>query len=395
MAASDEAGWRHLPTAAGATLLLWFILLTFGGGCLATYYASIGYFPRIDWQESVTYLAVLSIIGGSIVVIFSLLAFLPGVIWAEALIADCILGNFLKYRRTDNELEPCLPEIWRRVGAPFAIFIFLTHVGACLSFLLTKGHHLRFGLSLVFIAVSSLLLATNRFMTMVDTALRTWKESHPQAKELSCSLSSSDEAQTPTADTFHSSKAKYRAAFVGSALPSLVALLIVDKLWHTESISPLVEIAMWVICAAGVVAANIVVALLFGHRRWFTAALVGAFATVALLVLGEWIEGSGSPLHRIMGSYGVGENTSYVVVVGKEGRVQLEAYGLMPEQIGTAEQWKVCNAAILSRLGDEFCFRCGGVTVTLLRGAVPSWSKVDPATPLCSQPKAVCPRTGS
>jgi hypothetical protein len=144
-----------------------------------------------------------------------------------------------------------------------------------------------FGLALVLVAVPSLLLATNRFMTIADAALSTWKRSNPQAKELSCSLSSSEEAQTTIDVTFHSSKAKYRAAFVGSALPSLVALLIVDSLWHTKSVLPLIVVVMWLICAAVVVAANIVVALLFGHRRMFTAALVGAFATVALLVLGE------------------------------------------------------------------------------------------------------------
>src|SRR5579863_5757913 len=119
---------QRLPTAAGATVVLWLILLAFGGGCLAWYYRSISYFPKIAWQESLSYLAVLSIIGGGLVVAFGLLAFLPGVVWSEVLLSDCKLGPSLRYTRADGEVEPCILRISRVIGMPFAIFILLLHI---------------------------------------------------------------------------------------------------------------------------------------------------------------------------------------------------------------------------------------------------------------------------
>jgi hypothetical protein len=65
MANDEGSTLARLPSAAAWTLLLWFILLVFGGGCLASYYSRIGYFPRIAWEESLSYLGVLSIVAAA------------------------------------------------------------------------------------------------------------------------------------------------------------------------------------------------------------------------------------------------------------------------------------------------------------------------------------------
>ena len=107
-------------------LLIWLVLIAFGGGLLAMYYATVGYFPDIKWDESLTYLAVLSILGGCIALAYTLLLFLPGVIWSEFLIFDKELRHSLCFIGNDGH-EPCTFSILRRLGVPFAIFMISTH----------------------------------------------------------------------------------------------------------------------------------------------------------------------------------------------------------------------------------------------------------------------------
>jgi len=164
--------------------------------------------------------------------------------------------------------------------------------------------------------------------------------------------------------------AKYVAAFVISAVLSLVALLILEH--HLTTDYALSAVAMWLICPVVVVFANVVVSMRFASKRG-SAVLVGAFATLLLLVLGECLEEKNSLLNRVMQSYGVGERTRYVVVVTPEGRELLEAQGVPAESV-SGGRGRISDAAILSRLGEEFLLCAHDRKVSLPRLAVLSWS---------------------
>jgi hypothetical protein len=126
-------------------------------------------------------------------------------------------------------------------------------------------------------------------------------------------------------------------------------------------------------CAAVTGLTNIFVAMLFGKRR-SAAILVAGLATILLLVVGEWVEGPASLLHKVMKSYGVGEGTRYSLIVTKEGGDLLAAQGL-PVEVGTKGGLaKISNIAILSRLGESFYLCIGQDKVSLPKRMVVSWA---------------------
>jgi hypothetical protein len=404
-----RAARLQLPTAAGASLMLWFVLLAFGGGCLAWYYRSIHYFPRIEWHESLNYLALLSIVGGSLVVAFGLLAFLPGVIWSEVLFADPKLGRALRY---NNNRELCIITISRVLGFPFAIFILLVHIPIVIGTILKSA--VPFGLWLAVVLGSS-LFASWIYVRQIEWALdreanraairerakQTRKAARerlagqagqggPQelgegqaehdAQEASgaweCSLHSETKAKPDDQLSWgwlSSSRAKYLTAFLLSSGVGFVALLMMEGMLAAHD--PATQIGMSALCAAVVVTANQMVAIVFVKRRG-AAALVAALATLTLLVAGEGFEGDASLLHKVMAAYGVGEGSRYDLVVNGEGPALLAAQGVEVESMGGLG--RVRNVAILSRLGDEFLFRCGKRTVSLPGNLVRSWSSAPP-----------------
>jgi hypothetical protein len=139
-----------------ASLAVWLILFVFGGGLLALYYAGIGYFPEVTWQDALTYMALMTIIGGSLLVAYSFLLFVPGVIWSEFLIHDKQLYEVLMMGA--REWEPCVVSVTKRILFPFAVFMAFCHF---LLYLVDENGKPRglvaFGAAASLIAVSGLL----------------------------------------------------------------------------------------------------------------------------------------------------------------------------------------------------------------------------------------------
>ncbi len=109
-----------------ASVVLWLMLFVFGGGLLALYYAGVGYFPEVSWQDSLTYLALMTIIGGSLLVAYSFLLFVPGVIWSEFLICDDQLQEVLSMDA--RPWEPCVWSVMKHIVFPFALFMASCHI---------------------------------------------------------------------------------------------------------------------------------------------------------------------------------------------------------------------------------------------------------------------------
>lgn len=107
------------------TLVLWLILFVFGGGLLALYYAGIGYFPEVSWQDALTFMALMTIIGGSLLVAYGFLLFVPGAIWSRFLICDEQIHDVLKMSTRPG--EPCVWLVTKRILFPFALFMASCH----------------------------------------------------------------------------------------------------------------------------------------------------------------------------------------------------------------------------------------------------------------------------
>jgi hypothetical protein len=106
-------------------LVLWVILFVFGGGLLALYYAGIGYFPEVSWQDALTFMALMTIIGGSLLVAYSFLLLVPGAIWSEFLIYEQHLHPLLMMGH--RRWEPCVWAVTKRILFPFALFMAFCH----------------------------------------------------------------------------------------------------------------------------------------------------------------------------------------------------------------------------------------------------------------------------
>jgi hypothetical protein len=104
---------------------VWLILFVFGGGLLALYYGGIGYFPQVSWQDSLTYLAMMTIIGGSLLVAYSFLLFIPGAIWSQFLISDATLDQVLKMKT--RPWAPCVLSVAKSILLPFTLFMVFCH----------------------------------------------------------------------------------------------------------------------------------------------------------------------------------------------------------------------------------------------------------------------------
>lgn len=109
------------------SVVFWLILFVFGGGLLALYYAGIGYFPEVTWQDALTYMALMTIIGGSLLVAYSFLLFVPGAIWSEMLIFDKHFHQRKVLMMETPDWEPCVWSVTKRIVFPFAIFMASSH----------------------------------------------------------------------------------------------------------------------------------------------------------------------------------------------------------------------------------------------------------------------------
>jgi len=107
------------------SLIAWLILFVLGGGLLTLYYAGIGYFPEVSWQDALTHLALMTIIGGCLLVAFSFLLVVPGAIWSEYLIFDPQIETVLTMKGRAG--EPCVWSVIKRILFPFILFMAFCH----------------------------------------------------------------------------------------------------------------------------------------------------------------------------------------------------------------------------------------------------------------------------
>ncbi|HEY9420489.1 MAG TPA: hypothetical protein VIW92_03665, partial [Thermoanaerobaculia bacterium] len=281
-------------STANASLLIWLLLLTFGGGLLSLYYARIGYFPDIKWEESLTYLSVLSLVGGSLVLTYILLLFVPGLIWSEFLIFDTELQETLCYKG-DKGREPCMFSILKHIGAPFSIFMLVAHVFALAGFS---------------------VLVVVAFLCLAMISIWQWRKFKRRLGPY---------RQHTDADP-RSLLIKYVSAFDVSAIVSFASLITIYSIIKPERAQ--LSAILW-ICTSVVIVANLAVAVQY-RRRPARAVATSILAAFILLVSGEVVADNPSATlpARIMALYGFGGEETVTVLVTEKGRHIAEQYGI-------------------------------------------------------------------
>src|SRR4051794_39773370 len=104
----------------------WLVLFGLGGGLLSMYYASIGYFPQVQWQESLLFLGLMAIFGSFFVLVFAALLYVPGRMWCTLLICDSNLKGRLSYG--PGKEQPCLEAVWWYIARPFTVYSVILHI---------------------------------------------------------------------------------------------------------------------------------------------------------------------------------------------------------------------------------------------------------------------------
>lgn len=368
---SEPDGAFRPPNAAAASLALWVFLLAFGGGCLTLYYTGIHYIPEIAWDQSLTYLGVVSIIGGCLLALFGLLEFLPGLIWSEFLISDIDLQGALNYRRASCDWEPCLLRIGRRLALPFAVLIGSFHFGLC------RGH-------IFWAALVAMLLGILLFVATAG-----WLGSPEEETSPPSSCTCPPAAPAPCDHCLRGSIPSRRARYVGAfALSGAFGLASLTATYYIVGAGGL-DWKLGTICEVVVVASNVFVAMLFSkHPRG--AVVIAFVAASTLLVAGELIERDRSLVNRIMEHFGVGRESMVSLVVKHDAFDILRGQNVLFTPGPSGATARVDDVAMLSRLGKDYFLRYGRCRLTLPKEMVLSWSTLDPP-PQVSSPRPGVP----
>jgi hypothetical protein len=381
----------------------WLILFVFGGGLLALYYAGIGYFPEVTWQDALTYMALMAIIGGSLLVAYSFLLFVPGAIWSELLIHDFQLHKVLMMGA--RAWEPCVWSVMKKILLPFALFMAFCHfllfllkpddvnlagfvsVGAAASLTAVAGllwRDLSEGLDLE--AKKEVVRTIGRHRASVAAfhiplfAMFILKAIEPTA-DLSdiglwvTALLPLVSFAGPFLDTRHKRRVKSASstpvpdklsllcrailAFCVAALLSLVALWFFYRIYRgaapgASGETVRVPLSLLILCTFVVIVANLAVSVLFHeHRR---AALLASFlAALLLLGAGQLLpEQKASLPAKIMQSFGFGAQQATLVLTEKGGRLLCEQK--IPVKLEKRGQLEVDPAKNdLDKNRDDFC----------------------------------------
>lgn len=339
MAMSESSTDRTCIQGATLAGLFWLLLLAFGGGLLSMYYAKVGYFPELAWEDSLTYLGMLSILGGVVVVAYCLLLFIPGVIWSKFLISDrdlrCV---FCYYDSVTETYEPCFRRIIRWIVAPFLVIVALSH----LSVIFARWHKLLPAcISLILLVPLSAIVAWKIF----GRELKKKKDVHEKDSVLIKSV-----------------------LFFGvSIFINLFSLFIIYGIAKVPA-NPLS--LMLGVCTVVVTVSNLFVGAIY-QKSSKAAVAISLVAAITLLSAGEFLDGKSRHTalsSRLMALYGFNDESQYSLILDKKGSRLAARQGFEVDG-GTIHQVR-----ILSRLGSEYVLCTEGRRFSIPKSTVLSWS---------------------
>lgn len=337
------------------SLLLWLILLGFGGGLFALYYSTIGYIPDIKWEDSVVYVGALTIAGAFLFALYFLLLFIPGWIWSEFLITkgkmECLLSDG----------SPHHTRILLDVGLPFAGFL------GCVHLVLESGPPQSSIWRPAWIAAGVVF-----FLILFSGVVR---------KLLRASINKDESCREEAEEKKAVDKEEQRrrlnesvAFFAGSSLASFFSILLIRQSFGAEP-----GWRMLLVCTVTVTIVNLYVAISCKKkpRGAYRAFLFMAVAALALLVLGDvLVENSRQKLSaRIMCRFGIGFDHPVTLLLTEKGADILKRHSVPFDESDKARP-KVGNIEILSRLGSEYFLRSreDGKSFSFPKTEIVSWA---------------------
>jgi hypothetical protein len=358
--AQERSDAKRATSILGANEVLasWFVFLGFGGFFLILYYCRIGYFPELEWEKSLTFLAAISLLGGGITAIYGLALVVPGFIWSEFLIFDQFLRQRFCYEGPDGR-EPCFQSLLEKLVLPFAVFMAAVHAVA----LLQRPW------IVVLTAVVGLGALCRHSYGLFKEEIKKIQEAAAEGGRLKRFMEKNESTCLY----------KYTATAGVAALAGLTSFLII---YTIVSVSPSFKSAgLLFICTFSAVVSNLLVAVQFRHKP-VRAILTGVVAALTLLIAGEILAGDREALSmRVMDQFGIGgrdQEHAITVVVSKAGREVLtrnHVEKMSPREGDTAA---IENVRIFSRLGDEYLIEAEGRRIVLPKTMVLSWSKIRP-----------------
>jgi hypothetical protein len=330
--------------SATLSILLWLILLAFGGGLMAMYYAKIGYLPEVTWDDALTYLGVLSILGGGVVLAYSLLVFFPGLIWSEFMVSDRELRTTLCIRINDR-YDPCYRSIMNRIGWPFLGVVLLAHFSVFLG-----GVHelLPFGVTFLLLVPASAFLVWRNFDKKLQQG-----NMNPEEKK--------------------SVLTKSVLYFTGSVIISLISLFFIYEIAKVRETEP--NSRMLLICTIVVAASNLFVAAVYRRNRT-TGIGISLLAAFTLLIAGELLASKPATAFssRLMALYGFDSESQYSLILDKKGRDLIMSHGFPVEDIEGSRGARIEGVRILSRLGTDQILFFEGRRFSIPKSMVLSWA---------------------
>lgn len=341
------------------TLVAWLIFLTLGGGVLLLYYARLNYLPEVEWDKSLVYVALATLIGGTVALLMGLSLFVPGYIWSEFLTYDERLKNAFCFHPDTN--ETCLRTLARNIGLPFWIVLLASHL-TLLAFpwIMTaealKDERLLWtyaAVSLILLLVVSLYMKA-RFNTLLKIAKKVEEQKN---------------ANTESEQEGQRREFKYLAWFGLSVLLGQISMILIYLVSGRQTGVPF--LITTIACALGVLISNHFVAIHYraSHVQSIIAALV---TTVLILVVTERNENLSL---KVGAFFGMGKESQRVnLLLDDEGRkiiCELKLPNTCKDPNDPSDNI-ISGVYILSRLGNEYYLDYQGQTFTLPKSAVRS-----------------------
>jgi len=332
---------------ANATLAVWLVFFTIGGGLLALYYSQIHYLPEIEWKAALIYLFIGSMVGGVIGLLLTIALLIPGVLWSEHIIFDPCLDFFYTVPRgelpgKEPDTELCIRSITRYLGRPFLKVLLFSHLA------LLAGKFLYWPFAIV-ILVKIFRFMQQRFRNLLVEKNACTDELILNRKAFKCSF-----------------------WFTLSCLLSQISMYVIYWLsdspgelffWYFKNAQKLgIFIVLTLLCTTGVLLSSHSVAALYRHhpRRAVVASLVAA----GLLLFTA--DNFSSLSMKLMKHYGIGYGKRVNLLVTKNGEDIAYRLGA-PKCVDL----QLCNVEILSKVGDEYFLRVGDTAyITLPKAEV-------------------------
>lgn len=325
---------------ANTPFAVWLLFLAVGGGLLALYYARIGYLPDIEWKAALIYLFVGSMVGGAIGLLLIISLFIPGVLWSEFIIFDPHLEKHFSYDL--ERKEPCIRSIITHLGKPFLLLLLISHA------MLLVGRASIYWPSALLLLLVTFLLTRVYFERLLRGNKSTAKVRKSKVSRISMKKRIGKSLK-PRRKFMARHTFKYAFWFTLSVLLSQVSMFVIYRLSGSVPISRRF-IALTVLCTAGVLVSNHVVA--FRHHNYPRQAVVASLVAAGLLLFTA--DNFSSLSVRLMNHYGMGDYERFNLLVNDHGQEIVKSLGV--PDCGSRQ---LCNVEILSKIGDHYFLRVG------------------------------------